>query len=156
MVRARDAILLATLGCGCGCGCAAPRAAVEPATPDKAISVAVIGFGGTDQLGSAAEDGCVMAVLETGLRAIERRQVVAALPNEADVDFSTVGRALGADLIIDGGVARGSGDERASLEPRLISTHSVNVLGVAKSTGRVKLTRAVGRRVCTQLLAQLP
>lgn len=43
-----------------------------------------------------------------------------------------------------------------ALEPRLISTHSANLLGVSKSKGHVKLSRFVGKTLCTTLLGQLP
>lgn len=153
VLRARETVVLLALGCGC----AAPRAVGQaPATERPPIAVAVIGFGGSDASASPAEDGCVMAVLEAGYRVVGRQQVVAALPNENDVDFSTVGRALGADVIIDGGVARGSGADSVPLEPRLISSHSANLLGVASSHGRVKLSRVVGQKLCTKLLGQLP
>jgi hypothetical protein len=137
-----------------GCGCAATRPSAQPEKPP--ITIAVIGFGGSDDKASEAENGCVLAVLGAGLRAVDRRQVVTALPNENDVDFTTVGRVLGCDLIVDGGVARGSNVASAQLEPRLISTHSANVLGAAKTTVRVKLSREVGRRLCTELMSQLP
>lgn len=146
-------VLLLALAVGCAHG------TVEaPAPAEKApLAVAVIGFGGSNQAASAAEDGCVMAVLEAGLRAVARQRVVMALPNENDVDFGRVGRVLGVDLIIDGGVARGSDAvEPLRLEPRMISAHSASELGMARSRGRVRLTREVGHRACAELLRQLP
>jgi TolB-like protein len=153
LVRAKGAMVVLILGCGC----AGQRASMQEATPEKPpITVAVIGLGGTNVAASDAEDGCVMAVLEAGFRAVDRQQIVAALPNENDVDFTAIGRALGCDLIVDGGVARGSRPALVRLEPRLISSHSANVLGMSKSKGRVKLSREIGRRLCAELLAQLP
>ena len=151
-MRAYRAMVLLALGCGC----AATRTSAPPASEKPPITIAVIGFGGTDEKASEAENGCVLAVLGAGLRAVDRHQVVTALPNENDVDFTTVGRVLGCDLIVDGGIARGTNVASAQLEPRLISTHSANVLGAAKTTVRVKLSREVGRRLCAELMNQLP
>jgi TolB-like protein len=153
LVRAKGAMVVLIFGCGC-----AHRGSVQPeATPEKPpITVAVIGFGGSNETASEAEDGCVMAVLEAGFRAVDRHKIVAALPNENDVDFTTTGRVLGCDLILDGGVARGTREALVRLEPRLISSHSANVLGMSKSKGRVKLGREIGRRLCAELIAQLP
>jgi hypothetical protein len=153
-VGANRAIVFLALGWGCAGsrGGAPPESAAEK----PPITIAVIGFGGSGERASAAEDGCVMAVLEAGFRAVERARIVAALPNENDVDFTATGHALGCDLILDGGVARGAGDAAAWLEPRLISTHSANVLGSARKRGRVKLGRDIGRRLCAELLRQLP
>lgn len=144
-----------------GCGCAASRSDVATTPAEKPpLTVAVIGFGGSDEVASATEDGCVMAVLEAGLRAVDRARIVAALPNENDVEFSAAGRALGADIIIDGGVARGSvrgsDGEPLRLEPRLISTHSANILGVAQSKTLRKPSRTLGHKLCADLLSQLP
>jgi TolB-like protein len=139
--------------------CAGTPSAAPPLPPPQEkppITVAIIGFGGTDGQPSAAEDGCVQSVLEGGYRVVERRLVVAALPNENDVDFSTVGQRLAADLIIDGGVVRGSGDGAARLELRMISAHSANVLATAKSKARVRLSRETGQKGCARLLEQLP
>jgi TolB-like protein len=150
-VRAHLAIAILMLGC------AARQASVQSEPTEKPpITIAVIGFGGTNEKSSEAEDGCVMAVLEAGFRAVDRRQIVAALPNENDVDFTATGRALGCDLIVDGGVARGTDEAAARLEPRLISTHSASVLGATKSKARLKLGRPIGRKLCAELLAQLP
>jgi hypothetical protein len=140
-------------------GCATAPPAPPPAPPPvekPPLTVAIIGFGGSDTKPSAAEDGCVMAVLEGGLRVVERRRVVAALPNENDVDFTAAGQKLAADLIIDGGIVRGSGDGPARLQLRMISSHSASELATAKSKTRVKLTRETGQKGCARLLEQLP
>ncbi len=143
-------LLLASVAC-------APRYEMAPAQSTKApLAIAIISFGGTDAMPSEAEDGCVAAILDAGYRAVGRKQVRAALPNENDVDYAKVGQALGADLIIDGGFLRGSGRVAPSLQPRLISTHSAGVLASVDAKGKVKLTRAVGQKLCTDLLNQLP
>lgn len=140
-------------------GCAAHAPPTAPAATEKPpITVAVIGFGGDDAVASDAENGCVMAVLEAGYRAVDRRQVVAALPNEGDVEFASLGRTLGADLVIDGSIARGSVAPRATVRlwPRMISTQSTNVLATVRAVGPTRLTHALGHRICQELLAQLP
>jgi hypothetical protein len=138
-------------------GCAATTATAPPTTPEKPpITVAVIGFGGTNSQPSLVENGCVMALLEAGYRVVDRQQIVAALPDENDIDFGKVGRQLAADLIVDGGLARGSKAAAARLAPRLISTHSSNVLGTTKTKGRVKLVELVGKQLCAELIGQLP
>ena len=138
-----------------GCATQAPPAPSPP--PEKPpITIAVISFGGSDVSASDAEDGCVMALLEAGYRIVDRARVVAAVPDESDVDFANVGRVLGADLIVDGGWTRKSGAPPKRLESRLISTHSANVLGSARAKGRLKLDRATGRALCQELVAQLP
>ncbi|HEX9100664.1 MAG TPA: hypothetical protein VF997_00605, partial [Polyangia bacterium] len=99
---------------------------------------------------------CVLALLEAGYRVVDRARVVAAVPNENDVDYTAVGRLLGADLLVDGGWTRNSGDAPARLEPRLISAHSASVLGTAAKKAHVRLGRAAGRGLCRDLIAQLP
>ena len=139
---------------GAGCAAVSPRPAASEDKPP--ITVAVIGFGGTNAAASGAERGCVMAVLDAGFRAAERWQILTALPDENDIDFTNFGRLLNADLIIDGGVVRGSETVPARLEPRLISSHSAAVLASARSKGRVKLSDDIGQKLCSELLAQLP
>jgi TolB-like protein len=124
-------------------------------TPKAPLAIAIISFGGSDDMPSEAEDGCVAAILDAGYRAIGRKQVRAALPNENDVDYNKVGQTLGADMIIDGGFLRGSGRVAPSLTPRLISTHSAGLLASVESKGKVKLTRAVGQKLCSDLISQL-
>ncbi len=139
---------------GCATSAAPPP---SPPPPDKPpITNAVFSIGGSDDKASEAEDGCVMALLEAGYRIVERPRVVAAVPNENDVDFSAVGRALGADLIVDGGWTRNSGDPPRRLESRLISTHSANVLGTVNGRGHATLSHATGHKLCRDLVAQLP
>jgi hypothetical protein len=147
---ASSALLLLALASGCA------HVSGSPAEESPPITVAVISFGGTDGAATPAENGCVMAVLEAGFRAVERRKIVAALPNENEVDFHQLGGLLGADMIVDGSLARGSGGAPTRLEPRLISTHSAAILATTKTAGRVKLTDAVGKKLCTDLLRQLP
>lgn len=138
-------------------GCAATRAA-PPTTPAEKppITIAVLGLGGDDAQASAAEDGCVMALLEAGYRIIERPRVVAAVPNENDVDYTAAGHALGADLLVDGGWTRNSGDPPRRFESRLISTHSANVLGTVETKARAPLGRTNGHKLCAALISQLP
>jgi TolB-like protein len=121
------------------------------------LAIAIISFGGTDDMPSEAEDGCVAAILDAGYRAVGRRQVREALPNENDVDYNKVGQKLGVDMIIDGGFLRGAGRVAPSLTPRLISTHSAGVLAsIDPVKGKVKLTRVVGQKLCNELISQLP
>ena len=149
--------LLALFACAVA-ACAPHYDAPPPETPrPKApLAIAVISFGGSDETASEAEDGCIAAILDGGYRAVGRKQVRAALPNENDVDYNKVGQTLGADLIIDGGFLRGSGRVAPSLTPRLISTHSAGLLASVESKGKVTLTRAVGQKLCQELLSQLP
>jgi hypothetical protein len=151
--------LLACAGLACIVVSCAPRYEAAPAEaprPKAPLAIAIISFGGTDAMASEAEDGCIAAILDGGYRAVGRKQVRAALPNENDVDYNKVGQTLGADLIIDGGFLRGSGSVAPSLTPRLISTHSAGLLASVESKGKVKLTRAIGQKLCADLLNQLP
>ncbi len=154
-MRAPRLVMLLLLGAGCAPQYSSAPPPVE-ARPKGPLAIAIISFGGTDERASEAEDGCVAAILDAGYRAIGRKQVRAALPNENDVDYNKVGHDLGVDMIIDGGFLRGSGNVAASLSPRLISTHSAGVLASTETKGRVKLTRVVGQKLCTELLSQLP
>jgi hypothetical protein len=139
-----------------GCWAHYDRPAPQPPAEKPPIAFAVIGFGGSNDVASKAEDGCVMALLEGGFRVVDRAKVVAVLPDENDIDFSKVGKNLGVDLILDGGVARGNFATQPRLEPRLISAHSANVLGTAKNKKRGALTRELGHKLCADLLLQLP
>jgi hypothetical protein len=133
----------------------APPPAAAPTEKPK-ITVAVISFGGSNRAASGAENGCVMALLEAGYRTVDHALVVAALPDESAVDFSALGRQLGADLIIDGGLLRGSGDAPGRLQPRLISAHSAAVLATLRRKGRIRPTDEAGHKLCVELLGQMP
>ncbi len=125
-----------------------------PKPPDEKppITVAVIEFG---DRGREAENGCVMAVLEAGFRAVDRAQLDQHLPTDDDIDYQKLGHALGCDLIIDGGIARGSTAKTAPA-PRLVSTRSGDVLAISPAKGRVDRNFKIGQRVCGDLLKQLP
>jgi hypothetical protein len=146
-------MVLFALGCSCAARTPAPAAAPAEKPP---LSIAVISFGGTDTKASAAEDGCVVALLEAGYRVIERARVVAAVPNENDIDYVAIGRTLGVDLIVEGGWNRNAADVHGRIEGRLLSTHSASVLGTATSGAHVTLTHAFGQKMCRELIAQLP
>jgi TolB-like protein len=144
--------LLCALACGCAAGTPTPAAPTEK----PPLTMAVISFGGTDAKSSPAEDGCVVALLEAGFRVVDRARIIAAVPNENDVDYSAIGRTLGADLIVEGGWNRNTTDVRGRVEARLISAHSASVLGTTESAGRGMLTRGLGHKLCRELIAQLP
>jgi hypothetical protein len=153
MDRSRCVILVALLGTG---GCAARATQTSLPAEKPPLTIAVLSFGGTNTRPSEAEDGCVMALLEAGYRVVDRARIVEAIPNENDVDFSVVGRTLGADLLVDGGWTRDTGAPPDRLESRLISTHSANILGTAQTRGHVAMTRALGKKLCRDLIGQLP
>ncbi len=136
--------------------CAPTYEMKPPEQPKKVLAIAIISFGGSEDMPSEAEDGCIAAILDAGYQPVARKKVREVLPNENDVDYNTVGAKLGADMIIDGGFLRGSGRVAASLTPRLISTHSGGLLASVETKGKVKLTRAVGQKLCIDLLNQLP
>ncbi|HXU71731.1 MAG TPA: hypothetical protein VN947_20500 [Polyangia bacterium] len=152
-IAQRAALFVLALACGCAATGPAP-----PTTPAEKppITIAVLGLGGSDAQASAVEDGCVMALLEAGYRIVERPRVVAAIPNENDVDYTAAGHNLGADLLVDGGWTRNSGDPPRRLESRLISSHSANVLGTVETKPRSPLGRTNGHRLCAALISQLP
>lgn len=154
--RTSAVLRAASLGLALGAGCAHAPASSSSSSEKPPITIAVISFGGTNATPSEAEDGCVMALLEAGYRVVDRPRIVATVPNENDVDYTNVGRLLGADLIVEGGWTRNSGDPPRRLESRLISTHSANVLGTTEDKAHAKLGRAFGRKICSELLAQLP
>jgi len=87
-IAQRAALFVLALACGCAATGPAP-----PTTPAEKppITIAVLGLGGSDAQASAVEDGCVMALLEAGYRIVERPRVVAAIPNENDVDYTAAG-----------------------------------------------------------------
>jgi hypothetical protein len=85
------ALICAAVGC-------APRYDTPPPEAPRAkapLAIAIISFGGTDDMPSEAEDGCIAAILDGGYRAVGRKQVREALPNENDVDYNKVGQTLG-------------------------------------------------------------
>lgn len=138
----------------CSCAARTPTPAAPAEKPP--LTIAVISFAGTDAQPSSAEDGCVVALLEAGFRVVDRARVVAAVPNENDIDYAAIGRTLGVDLVVEGGWNRNASGVRGRLEARLISTHSASILGRTESSAHGTLTRAFGRKVCAELIAQLP
>jgi TolB-like protein len=128
-----------------------PKPAPGPTEPPP-LTVAVIEFGDS---GRDAENGCVMAVLEAGLRVIGRDVLAQKLPNDDSIDYRQLGHTLGADLVIDGGIARGM-KVRKPPPARLVSTRSGNLLAVSRMAGRIDKSYKVGQKVCSDLLAQLP
>jgi hypothetical protein len=129
-------------------------ATAPPPSPEKpqALTVAVIEFG---DHGREAEDGCVMAALEAGLRVVSREEIAVALPNDDDIDYRRLGQQLKADLIIDGGLARGM-KVRRQPPPRIVSTRSGNLLAETRLKGRIDRGFKVGQKTCADLLNQLP
>jgi hypothetical protein len=152
-IAERAALFVLALACGCAATGSAPSTTPAEKPP---MTIAVLGLGGNDAHASTVEDGCVMALLEAGYRIIERPRVVAAIPNENDVDYTAAGHTLGADLLVDGGWTRNSGEPPRHLESRLISTHSANVLGTVETKARAPLGRPNGHKLCAALLSQLP
>jgi hypothetical protein len=144
-------LLLFTLGGGC-----AHTPEASPPSEKPPITIAVMGFGGTNEKASDAEGGCVVALLEAGYRVVDRSRIIASVPNENDVDYTNIGRVLGADLILDGGWTRNSGAAPRHMESRLISTHSANVLGTTQDKAHEGPGRTIGRKICRDLIAQLP
>lgn len=136
--------------------CAARTPPPEIPVEKPPLTLAVLGFGGSDANASPAEDGCVMALLEAGFRVVDRARLVAAVPTEDDVDYGAVGRGVGADLIVEAGWKRNERRVAARLRPRMISTHSASVLAIARPARGLKLSRAWGRDVCRDLIGQLP
>lgn len=159
--KRRSAVVCTTslalaLALALGAGCAHAPAPSSSSSEKPPITIAVISFGGSNETPSEAEDGCVMALLEAGYRVVDRPRIIATVPNENDVDYTSAGRLLGADLIIEGGWTRNSGEPPRRLESRLISTHSANVLGTTEDKAHARPGRALGRKICSELLAQLP
>jgi len=135
------------------CGCAsAPPPAPPPQKPAQ-IAVAVIEFG--DVAGNYGRDGCVKAVVEAGHRAVEDQAIAAALPNDSDIDYQQLGRTLGADLIIDGGLPRGPRSKQMQ-PPRIVSALKGDVLAASKNKRRVDKSFEIGHETCADLLRQLP
>ena len=141
--------VLAVVSVGCASAPApAPQKPPEPAV----ITVAVIEFGEALHYG---EDGCVTAVVEAGHRAVDKKRLAAALPSDEEIDYQQLGRALGADLIIDGGLPRGA--KARQMQPaRIVSTQKGDVLASSKSRRRVDKSFEIGHETCAELLKQLP
>jgi TolB-like protein len=139
----------ASLALMMGCASAPPPAPPQQPAP---LTVAVIEFGDS---GREAEDGCVMAALEAGFRVVSRREIAAALPNDDSIDYRKLGQQLKADLIIDGGLARGM-KVRKQPPPRIVSTASGNLLAETRMHGRIDKSFKVGQKACSDLLNQLP
>jgi len=145
---------LVALGVVVLAGCPKPPPPREPAPWQEApgpISVAVIEFG---DAGREAENGCVMAVLEAGYRSISRKKLQEAMPTD-DVDYQNLGHLVGADMVIDGGIPRGGAPAKIP-PPRLVSTRTGDLLAVARSQGRIDRSFKVGKKICSDLIKQLP
>ncbi len=146
----RGALWLAVVWSVSGCA-HAPAPAPPPAAPPP-LTIAVIEFGDN---GRTAEDGCVMAALEAGFRVVSRGAIAAALPTDDVIDYRRLGKQLSADLIIDGGLARGM-KIRKQPPPRIVSTSTGNLLAETRLAGRIDRGYKVGQKVCADLLNQLP
>ena len=133
--------------------CATTPRSTAPVEPDPAagITVAIIELGGSQE----AEDGCVRAVLDAGHRAVEKQKLDRVLPNDDDIDYQKLGHALGADLIIDGGLARGVKLAKTPA-PRIVSSLKGDVLASSRLKKRVDKSYQNAREICADLLSQLP
>jgi hypothetical protein len=134
-----------------GCATAPPPQPPPPKPEPQPIAVAVIELGGSTE----AEDGCARAILEANHRAIEKQRVDQALPTDDDIDYQKLGRLLGADLIIDGGIARGVKLKKVP-PARIVSTQKGDILASSASKIRVNKSYQVAHDVCAELLRQLP
>jgi hypothetical protein len=144
MMRGGLIMVLVVAGC-------ATAPAPQPQQPAP-LTIAVIEFG---DAGREAEDGCVMAALEAGFRVVSREELAVALPNDDSIDYRRLGKQLKADLIIDGGLARGMKIRRQP-PPRIVSTASGNVLAETRLKGRIDRSGKIGQKTCADLLNQLP
>jgi hypothetical protein len=124
---------------------------VEPDPEPAKIRVAVIEFGGSTE----AEDGCVRAILEANHQAIDKKKVDEALPTDDDIDYQKLGRLLSADLIIDGGLARGVKMKKLP-PPRIVSAQKGDILASSEVKTRANKSYQVAHDVCADLLRQLP
>jgi hypothetical protein len=134
-----------------GCATAAPPPPPPPKAAPAVILVAIIELGGNQE----AEDGCARAVLDAGHHAVERRRLDQVLPNDDDIDYQKLGHALGADLIIDGGLARGVKVPKAP-PPRIVSAHKGDVLASSRVKKRIDKSYQNAHEICADLLSQLP
>jgi len=122
-----------------------------PAPTEKApIAFAVIDLGDRD-----AEKGCVMALLDGGFRVVGQKAIDAALENPDTTSYKRLGKAVQADLIIDGGFTREK-NNRKKLSARLVSAQSGDVLATTRVQKPDKKPFVTGQKVCTDLLQQLP
>jgi hypothetical protein len=132
-------------------GCAtAPPPPPPPPTPQP-LTIAVIEFAGNTE----AEDGCVRAVLEASYRAVDKKLLDQVLPNDNDIDYQKLGRQLSADLIVDGGLARGAKLRYAAL-PRIVSAQKGDILASTRIKKRADKSYQVAHEICADLLKQLP
>jgi hypothetical protein len=134
-----------------GCATAPAPQPAAPKPEPAPIRVAVIEFGGSTE----AEDGCVRAILEANHQAVEKKKVDEALPTDDDIDYQKLGRLLSADLIIDGGLARGVKLKKLP-PPRIVSAQKGDILASSEVKTRVNKSYQVAHDVCADLLRQLP
>jgi hypothetical protein len=138
-------LLLAASLLACGACAHAPLPAEKPP-----LAFAVIDLGDPE-----AQKGCVMALLDGGFRVVGQKAIDAALDNPDTTSYKRLGRAVQADLIIDGGFTREK-NNRKRLSARLVSAQSGDVLASSRVEKPDKKPFVTGQKVCTDLLQQLP
>ena len=138
----------------CLASCATAPPPPPPPKPEApaVIAVAIIEFG---EDGTDGENGCAMAVLEAGYRAIGKKAIHDALPSDSVIDYQKLGQKLGADLIIDGGLTTGVKLKKTP-PARIVATRSGDILAQTRLGGRIDKNFKIGQKVCTDLLKQLP
>lgn len=162
MTRWGRGILVAVLlAAGCG-GIQITRGSPPPG---PITAVAVLDFESQDESHAAgAADGCVMGVLEAGMRAIERRRVTemmqereASRSGEMGADFyRQLGEMLGVEAFLVGSIQQELG-EPGSVVVRLVSAVTGDILLVYSQGSRRGGLQASdkGRNACRELLRAL-
>ncbi|MCC6521425.1 MAG: hypothetical protein IT373_02070 [Polyangiaceae bacterium] len=144
-------------------GGVSPRITRSPsAPPGPPATIAVLAFTSTDAQGASAADGCTEAVLEAGVRVVERQRVDAVLAEHTESrsgemsaeSYQELGRLLGADAFIVGSYDGAGFLDPGNLAVRLVqaSTGDVVIMGSRPASGNAIND---GRATCADLLRAL-
>lgn len=141
-------------------GCASGVQARNPSAPlPQTIAVLEFGVQHDPDLSAGLKDGCIAAVLDRGLKAVEREQLSAIMQEkslsrseEVSPDYlQKLGELVGVDGAIVGRMSP-LNDKKGIASVRLISTRTGEVLAVSRLRGRLDKAYKVGQHACSELL----
>lgn len=144
-------------------GCVSTRITRGPSAPAGApATIAVLSFTSTDAQGASAADGCTEAVLEAGVRVVERQRVDAVLAEHSESrtgemsaeSYQELGRLLGADAFIVGSYDGAGFLDPGNLAVRLVqaSTGDIVIMGSRPASGNAIND---GRATCADVMRAL-
>ena len=141
-------------------GCAAGVQARNPSAPlPQTIAVLEFGAQHDPDLSAGLKDGCIAAILDRGLKAVEREQLSAIMQektlrrsDEVSPDYlQKLGELVGVDGAIVGRISP-LNYKKGVASVRLISTRTGEVLAVSRLRGRLDKAYKVGQHACSELL----